>query len=332
MSFPIEEHPSWEILDSSKIQDFQDCPRKFFFSHLLGWRQEEKNIHLTFGTAWHEGMEAFADHRRDPDVEPGYPLHVVAEAADRFLKSFESEYGTDVSNDASFGAKSRSNGVLALEQYAKAWDRDKFTTLYTEIAGSVPISDSRLIHFKLDTVISDDYVWSLEHKTSGRNTEAWRGKWGIMTQIGTYTHVVRCIAPEEMVKGVQVNGAFIYKSQKNDFLRLPIVKSNEMMMMWLWETNHWVDLIYWNLEQLQESDPEEPVMRCFPINATSCGKFGCSYPGICESWNNPLRHCSNVPLGYEKRFWDPREREEVADLVVHQGSDGSIEMKKREEV
>jgi len=53
----ITEHPSWTIIDSSKIDDYLRCPRRFFFSHVLGWRLDVPIHDLYFGECWHMARE-----------------------------------------------------------------------------------------------------------------------------------------------------------------------------------------------------------------------------------------------------------------------------------
>ena len=91
--------PEWDILDSSKIQSYMRCPRKYFFNHILGWSLEEeeqgaleisssgllaapkseirKSEHLVFGTAWHHSMEHLLRENRKAGMPKGYTIQSV---------------------------------------------------------------------------------------------------------------------------------------------------------------------------------------------------------------------------------------------------------------
>ena len=53
----MEHKEIWDVLDSTKIKAYLECPRKFFYEYVVGWRSIEPNIHLEFGKAWHLAME-----------------------------------------------------------------------------------------------------------------------------------------------------------------------------------------------------------------------------------------------------------------------------------
>jgi hypothetical protein len=46
-----------EAIDSSMLQTFVDCPRRFYLEYVLGLRQKEKNTALSYGTIWHGALE-----------------------------------------------------------------------------------------------------------------------------------------------------------------------------------------------------------------------------------------------------------------------------------
>jgi hypothetical protein len=323
LTLPIPYHETFDVLDSSKIQTFLDSPRKYFFNYLLGWQPEEPNIHFAFGSAWHEAMEYLA--LQMDGTRQGYTQDMVVAAYKLFHDLFSEEYQDVIIPGITLGGapnKTLDNALNALIQYAEFYKWDKFKTLYTEVSGTVPISPERLIHFKLDTIVEDyDGIWSLEHKTSSRNTAAWRDKWSLMPQIHTYTHALRTLFPEEMV-GVKINGAVLRAPTKtnplnNEFVRIPIRKSNAMMVGWVSQINHWWDQVDWNMHQLSQHSASDEALNCFPCNPISCMKFGCSYSELCSVWPNPLQHADHPPVGFRKEHWDPRRDQSRAKNVVH---------------
>lgn len=313
LSLPVPYHDTFDVLDSSKIQAFQDCPRGFFLRYILGLEPTEPNIHLVFGSAWHEAMEYLLNN--------GLSNESVLEAFQLFQEVYYEAYPRDLI-DLGHGPKTPENALEALVQYAEKFKHEVIETLYTEVAGTVPIDQDRVIHFKLDSVIRDEegFIWSMEHKTTGRKSQAWMDKWSLKTQVGTYSHALFMLYGLNEVRGVKINGAVLRK-KSNEFIRIPVRKSKKMMQAWLWETKYWLDQIAWNMIELSKSSPSEDVLMAFPRNTESCCKFGCRYPGICPVMENPLQLQDDNGeidlIGYRKNFWDPRDREEEAKVVAH---------------
>lgn len=328
MSLPVPSAGSelHDVLDSSKLNTFIDCPRRFFFEYVLGWRQNRPNRHLTFGSAWHEGMEVLM--RSQDGEKEGYTLDEIMEAYEAFCKVFNLVYGEKEEEGAGLlivGAddqsiqletgdgKSKENAFQALKQYARAYKKDRFRTLWVEVSGATPISDDQIIYFKLDSIVqTEDGIFSYEHKTTGRKTGAWMEKWALALQVGTYAHVLNQYYGDE-ASGIVINGAVLKKprvdgSATNEFLRVPIKHSRDMMSLWMWEVHHIMTMLDWNMRMLEQCSPSDRIMQAFPRNPASCTKFGCGFPGLCDGVANPLRNCETPPFGYKVEFWDPRNR------------------------
>lgn len=47
--------------DSTSLGTFKECPRKYYYQHILGWQTKHASVHLIFGQLYHSGMEAY-DH------------------------------------------------------------------------------------------------------------------------------------------------------------------------------------------------------------------------------------------------------------------------------
>lgn len=322
---PLEYHPTMDVNDSSKIQSFQDCPRGFFFRYVLGWQQEKSNVHLVFGSAWHEALEYIYNNGIHPDSAAG--------AYDKFITVYREGFPIEEGDD-SRRPKDPATAIKALANYCQEYQHydSGIEVLFTEVAGTVPIREDRVIHGKVDAIVRDtDGIWSHEHKTTGRNSAPWRDKWNLIIQVGTYSHLLFSLFPDEQVQGVKINGTVFTKSRGADFLRIPVRKTAEDMQQYLWEVNHWFDQLEWNWLELSECSPNDDVMTAFPKNAQSCSKFGCRYPGLCSSWNNPLKRCHQPPPGYEVEFWDPRrENEKDANFVAEPDESGNVKLKEKE--
>lgn len=58
VSAPAQFQVAW---DSTSLGLLKECPRKYFYEIILGWRSSGQNIHLTFGLGYHAALEAY-DH------------------------------------------------------------------------------------------------------------------------------------------------------------------------------------------------------------------------------------------------------------------------------
>lgn len=314
LSLPVPYHETFDVLDSTKLQAFMDCPRGFFFEYILGWRTDEPNIHLVFGSAWHEAMHYL--------FKEGFKEKQIMQAYDLFLSVYKESFPDEDSWTQQ--PKSPGTALKGLAAIASVWEKREFEPLYFEVAGSVPVTAEDSMTFKMDLVLRDESgVWCNEYKTTGRNTQAWREKWELLPQIAVYTHALKSmchaygIADPSEVQGVRVVGLVTTKDPQVPIL--PFRISDNIMLAWLWEIRHWIEQLKWNFRQLAEAKESDPVMRAFPRNGYSCSKFGCKYPGMCSMWANPLKKCQSVPPGYKVEHWDPRKQEEEAEKVIHLG-------------
>lgn len=338
LSYPIPSHETWAVIDSTKLQTFLTCPREFFYKYILGWREEKPNEHLGFGSAWHEAMEYFMQIQ--DGEKKGYDADDIIEAFIRFSKTYDEKMGIGgevggLSDLAGYSvqenkAKNKGNGGEALIEYARTYRSDQFKTLFTEVSGTISIHDDRVIYFKLDSILdglkTDPGIWSYEHKTTGRKMQAWMDQWPLIPQIGTYSHVLYTYYGDR-ASGIKINGAIIRApradgTSTNEFIRIPIHITRELMLMWLWETNNAMEELERNMKLLSQADPSDKILQAFPRNGYACSKnfTGCPFTGICSAWANPLKHGATPPPGYKQEFWDPRGKVEEGMETLEQGT------------
>ena len=308
LTYPLPYNPNWEIVDPSKMTEFMDCPRSYFYRHVLGWQSTAPNNHLIFGTAWHKAQEHI--------LLNGYDS--VDEALMLFMADYRESFGPET--DALFGNKTPAKADEALRTYAANFKDDlrKWEVLYTEIAGSVMITEDHLMHFRMDSILREKdtgKVFSLDHKTGSRKGRTWTDKFLLSVAAGCYTHVLYCLYPREEVKGIMYRGTFFYKSKPPEFEEVPCWKSLESMQVWLWNTVYWYNMIRSNYELFSQCREDEEIMQAFPMQTESCTKyFGCPYHDFCTAWPNPLRRAEEPPMGYKVEFWNPADDETTTKM------------------
>jgi hypothetical protein len=304
----IQPHESWKTIDSTKLNAFLECPRAYFYEYMLGWRPEAPNLHLEFGKAWHMAMEHL--------INNGYSNESIAAAFALFNEHYR-KYFPDAMDEVN-APKNPGNALRALVQYCEEYKDDKFTPIYTEIAGTVPVDEDKLLHFRMDTILEvDGMIRSLEHKTGSTVSRQWTDQWSLAIQTGTYNHVLYCLYPPEQVWGVEINGVFFQKKE-NKFLRVPSRRNLKMMNAWQWTVCHTMNMIQFETERMMEVNEDDEVMQAFPCNPTNCTKyFGCRYHDFCMAWSNPIGRTEEIPMGFTQTWWDPAEEESTAKHVFH---------------
>ena len=295
-----KENETWNLIDSSILNQFIDCPRRYFYRYILGWQPESPNNHLIFGEAWHKAMEHLYTN--------GFDDSNVLKAFDKFNEVYRSHFSPEM--DEMFEPKTPANAFIVLARYAEKYQRDleDFEVKYTEIAGTVSVAEYRTLYFRMDTILrrkSNDKMFSLEHKTGSR-LWLWQEQWPLDIQPGSYNHVLYCLYPSHQVEGVWMNGSFFIKRKKDpyDFLRVPVHKSLQQMQVWFDTVNHYFSEIEKNMEILKNETELQPTMLSFPIRPADCLSWGrvCEFHDFCNAWPNPLAKCYEVPLGISRNF------------------------------
>lgn len=314
MTNPIEPNDAWDIKDPSKLSTFLDCPRWYFYNHILGWQPEQPSHDAYFGESWHKAREYMLIHGYE-DLEGAF---------DAFLTHYRKEY--DDETDEMFLAKSPQGALNAMLRFTLEYKDDLLLNdlLYTEISGTVPVDEHRFLNFRMDSIMRNKEtgkVFSWDHKTTSESrlgSRYWSDEFYLSLQTGTYTHCMYCMYPMEEVKGVEYCGTgFVYLQRGSkarpagfhaSFRRVPAWKSPEQMNVWLWTTINILDEIEKETDRLYHCNDSDKVLMAFPMNPKSCTKyFGCPFHDYCLSWENPLQNCYEPPLGFIKKFWDPRE-------------------------
>lgn len=314
----IEPHPTWEIVDPSKLTTFMECPRKYFFRYILGWKSDYPSNDLVFGSAWHLAVEHL--------LREGYNNTALTEAKFLFLNYYRQHFSED--SDEMYIPKSPNDAFEALDLYFDRFrdDHRRYSVEHTEVGGVVLINDEDLLHFKMDVIFKDLEIGKYvvcDHKTSKRKSRNWATSWNLSPQLLTYLHAIYCLYTPEEVDRAQVRGSFFYKAQPHNFEEAFIHKEPSQMQSWLEDVEYWYGGLKHSMENLVDCKDTDPILECFPRNATSCNNWGgCLYADICDAWPNPLAKVGTyMPQGFNVEFWDPRENPTMRERVDLTGGD-----------
>ena len=317
---PITEHSSWHIRDSSKLDTYLECPRKYFYEYILGWRLDVPAHDLHFGQCWHLAREHQLIHGYD-DIQGAY---------DAFITEYRKEFPKET--DSIYKPKTPTAVLNALMTFASDRQRDLIDNevvildgcKMTEISGKVPVSETQYLHYRMDSIMlrkEDQRIFSWDHKsTSGNyiNGRQWAEQFHLSVQNGTYTHCLYCMFPIEQVLGLEFCGTgfeFLPRGSQArpagyhvTLRRVPAYKTPEQMNVWLWNVLDLLSDIDRDMERLHDCSDSDTVLFAFHQNPKSCTNYrGCPYHDFCCSWMNPLQRCEEPPLGFRTEYWDPSE-------------------------
>ena len=307
----IEPSPTWDIIDSSKLSTYMDCPRQFFYKYVLGWERDYPNNHLVFGTAWHAAVEHL--------LLNGYNDASLTEAKFIFLQYYRDQLPEE--SDELYSPKRPTDAFNALDLYVKHFKNDlhKYEILYTEVGGIALIGEDSPMHFKIDAIARLKELGKnliLDHKTSQRKMSNWSSSWQLKTQLLFYLHVLYCLYPSDEIEGARVRGSFFYKSKENTFDEAVIKKDPNQMQAWINSCNHWYNSLKYDMELLSDCDGNDVAMDAFPQNDQACEKYyGCPFLDMCNAWPNPIQHAETPPIGMRVRYWDPRDIPTIRETI-----------------
>jgi hypothetical protein len=277
---------------------------------------------LHFGSSWHKGREYQLIH--------GY--HEVLGAYNAFETEYRKHFGPET--DSIYVPKTPASVLAALIKFSEEHSNDLVENelveidgvKLTEISGTVPVDDKRVLHYRMDSVLrrhSDEKVFSWDHKTtSGKwiHDHRWDEEYYLSIQNGTYTHCLYCMFPIKEVDGVEFIKTGFEFLQRSSSARsagyhsttryIPAFKNPEQMNVWLWNVLDILDDIDRDMARLSNCREDDPVLMSFQQNPKSCTAYkGCPFHDFCLSWANPLQRCSKPPLGFRQEFWNPAEIE-----------------------
>jgi hypothetical protein len=333
MQFPagILPHYTTAFDDNSKTNSFEECPRKYFFQYVLGWRSKYPDINLIFGEAVHRALfviyQDFIEtgiFGKPAAIEKGIAIGI------KFYREFFNPLMDD--DNAPKNPFFLDQAIRKYIEYYSSIDSD-FEILHAEVAGTTPIDDSYSMLFRIDLILRDPAtrkVWCLDHKTAKAMTKVWGDQWKQASQFNLYTHALMMNWPPEEVGGAIVNGIFFRKSGPG-FQRVWLPKAGTPFIGDWW---HNVQLKLRDLDSnfllLQKENPASEHMFSFPKQTKRCFDYfrPCAFLDFCMQNPNPIKWLEEqrkngtaaTPTNMLKDHWDPSGyADTVGNLLTSSG-------------
>ena len=290
--------------DSTSLGELKTCPRKYYYSIVLGYQSREENVHLRFGILYHGALE-----RYDRLMFEGTPRDTAIREVVRWLlnatwdKKLRRPWASMDPN------KNRVTLVRTVVWYLEQFADDNLETV--RLANGKPAVElsfsfqsgfkspvtgeefvicghlDRLARLRLDgkTYIVDRK--STKHTLDGK----FFAQFSPHNQFSTYQAGAK-VYWQEPIAGLIVDGAQIAVTVSR-FLRAPIPKTEDQLHEWYHDAGLW-------LAQAQIF----ARISYWPMNDKSCDMWGgCQYRGICAK--TPSERQQWLDSTFVRRVWDP---------------------------
>jgi len=288
--------------DSTSLGWLKECPRKYYYHMIEGYRGRGESIHLEYGILYHEALEWY-----DQLIFEGLPhdravnqvVRKVLTGTWRDGKPWRASINLQTDDKASL--KSRENLVRTVVWYLDKFKNDPAKTKMHPVTGHPMVE----LHFQfeiaqgyslcgyLDRVVEfQEQPFVMDRKTTTTTLSSYYfDQYDPDNQMSCYT-VASQVAFHTTVKGVIVDAAQIAVGFSR-FVRSFIFKTADQIDEWM------RDLMIWLEMAARFADK-----NYWPQNDKSCHKYGgCPFRGICSK--SPSVRDRFLESDFERRPWNP---------------------------
>lgn len=296
--------------DASSLSMAKRCPREYYYGQILGLRRKYKAAPATFGGAFAKALETYEIAR--PKMGHGGALSDAMQAA-------------VVASEGMEDHKTRTKDALmrSVAAYLNKHESDSLETVLktdgepaVELHFKVPLgkilvdgaSEAVFCGYMDRVVRFQENPYVLDNKTTGASISTEKGSENYFrnftpdNQVTGYTYAAR-EAFGIPVKGVIIDAMQIAKT-KTEFARQIIGRTQKQVAEWRRGLNWWVRQATASSEALLSAKTEDERLDAFPMNETSCHKYGgCPYRNICGK--DPSVRQAFLDTDFETREWNP---------------------------
>ncbi len=299
--------------DNTRISAYKDCPRKFFYRHVMDWRSEGTAVTLAFGGSWHAAMDVVWKYAKRASQS-----ELVDAAMGGFIAKWEEEgFSAQLDAEQTQVYSPRTPGIaneMLYHYIRERWamlQECEVVAIEQPFAVPLPNLDRSWYVGRLDKVVRHGNNFPiLEHKTTALYSKAsnfqpsYVDSWYVDSQVKGYQFGGSLYYPG--LTGVWVDAALVHKQIHEAFKFIPVQHSFPLIKEWLNDTQSWVESMVRDENTFAQHG--ELVPGCFRKNENSCfGKYGaCSYLNICRTTAN-VRATDDPPFGYIEEKWSPFE-------------------------
>lgn len=292
-------------LDSTSLNEFKVCPRRYYYSIVMGFQPQLESVHLTFGIMLHRSVELYWTYRLNLLMDHQDAMLTVV--GDIMGLTWDKERNRPRDSLTDHKDKNRYTLIRTIVWYLDKYQNDPIETISINgrLAVEMPFrfgsghksattGEEFVLCGRLDRIgqlHSERYVTDV--KTTGHTIgQYWFAKFTPDNQFTIYTIAAKTVFGID-TSGILVDACQVVQSWSK-FERGIVQRTDEQLENWL------KDLGFF-LEQLEECAFEDK----WPMNDSACGMYGgCPFRQVCAA---PSANARNFILRheYKRRVWDP---------------------------
>lgn len=296
-------------LDSTSLSTFLQCPKKYYYSVILGRVPIAQSIHLTFGILVHKALETYHKAKHNGQSHQEALRSTVYWAMNATWDHKLNRPWTVPAEDSVGKYKNRYTLLRTIIWYLEEYYNDPLQTAIVDGKPAVELpftmdsghlastgEEFRLCGFLDRIAIQQGNYYVTDVKTTNRTVDqSYFNRFSPDTQMTLYTlagHTAFGIP----VEGVMVDACSVQR-EKGSFSRQLVPRSLHQIEEWQEQ------LIYW-LMQLNQCASSST----WPRNDAACEMYGgCPYRKVCsKSTQSEADDC--LTYEYQSRTWDPLQR------------------------
>ena len=281
--------------DSVSLGWLKECPRKYQYSMIEGWRANAESVHLTFGLHYHAALELYDWFRVDGHShEESLCSTIEATMIETYGWAPDHPY------------KTRMNLIRSVIWYLEEFQNDPAQTIILangkpavelsfkmELDWGPTSTQPYLLCGHIDRLVTfAEGTYVMDRKTTGSTPGAsYFDGFSPDNQMSLYTLAAKIIY-KTPVKGVIIDAAQIQVGATK-YARGFTHRSETQLMEWLYDTN------YWLAQAVRYAEA-----GYWPMNDRSCNLFGgCVFRRICSK-SPDIRH-KFLQSDFHKEEWNP---------------------------
>lgn len=295
-----------EWLDSSKISEFNLCPRKFYYRHergLIPFIPEASTNHanpMTFGSALHAALAVYYNGDATALVTCPCPEmegcdFCAGQPIPNMFAQFLLHYPDDPVDDRD--PRTRRRGCEILKTYVRKWGREPFEVIGTEISFALEFDGFTYIG-RIDLIKKEDgRISPKDHKSTTRFGQIFEQQFKVSHQMTGYMYAIGTILGEDVMDG-EINAIRVTTNITEDsFIRMTTTRTPEDFDEWKQQTQE----VFLEIMRFRERGfwPKRAPFACSAYNRT------CEYYDLCAS--GPSRREEIIRQSYTVHPWNPIE-------------------------
>lgn len=336
----LTEHPFVQFgWDATSLSVFKECPRKYYYVLICGWRPKGENIHFTFGSHYHKVLELY-DHAiaagtshdeavldavkfcllvtafydvRTGEMDPNQE-EVIEQMNGWELSQLQAGFPYNFSHfwQSHMKEKNRFSLTRAVVWYLEQFKNDPAKTVILA-NGKAAVELSFRMELPITSVIGDPFLYSghldrlVEYQKQSwildRKTTKSQLNEKFFAKFDLDTQMTGYTAASKVVLDKPAAGVII------DGVQLAVTFARYSRGLTLRTDAQLDEFLDGTMSYIRSAEKmglaaEEIGMAAFPMNESSCHMYaGCQFCGICSK--DPSIRETYLKTDFRKEIWDP---------------------------